>query len=324
MHASEASLARTESKSEASHWPAAIGHPVVIVCVVGSCSDDRLLSETTDAVFKQEYAGQIITMVPNGAELKRRWALHNESDRSRLLISSAATPALELDTVDVLATVLKLRPAAEFVALLRCGERPPRRWLAALLSAQHDFDADMVVGPVKALFDEPPSDWILAEGLFDRLEGGNSPVHVVPAADNLLMRVETFCMWAPRVFSDAAGPSGWIELVCRVSAAGCISIWANDAVVFDLVSKTRMSADGLVSCEFWKAYAKARAKSAGAGRVSQTVWRVRELGLLVAGAVTGPISGIDKDRLLRARLIAARVKGATAARCRGLRGRPTP
>src|SRR5579864_3827030 len=161
-------------------------------------------------------------------------------------------------------TVLKLRPAAEFIALLRCGERPPRRWLEWLLSAQHDFDADVVVGPVKAVFDEPPSDWILTEGLFDRFGPGGSPVGIVPAADNLLIRAETFRMLAPRVFSDAAGESAWIEFVCRFSARDFITIWANDAIVFDLVSKRRMSEEGLASCEFWNAYARARGKSARA------------------------------------------------------------
>ena len=315
-----------ESKDEASRRLAEVRHSaVVVVCVVGSCSDARLLCETTDAVFEQNYDGQIITVVPQGVKLKRRWALRGSSDRTRLLISSAATPAaLELDAGGILATLLKLRPTADFIALLRCGERPPRNWLASLLTAQHDFDADMVAGPVKAVFDEPPSDWILAEGIFDRFGAGSSPVDVVPATDNLLFRAETFRMLAPRVFLNAAGERGWIEFVCRVSARGFISIWANDAVVFDLVSKTRMDEESLLNCEFWKAYASARAKTVRASRASQTLWRVRALGLLMAGAVTGRMNGIAADRLLRARLIAARVKGAAAARNRGLRARPTP
>jgi hypothetical protein len=193
--------------------------------------------------------------------------------------------------------------------------------LESLLSAQHDFDADVVVGPVKAVFDEPPSDWILTEGLFDRFGARGSPVDIVPAADNLLIRAETFRMLAPCVFSDAPGEGGWVEFVCRVSARGFTSIWANDAIVFDLISKGRMSEAALANCEFWNAYARARAKSAGANRVSVTLWRGRALSLLMVGAVTGRLRSIDEDRRLRARLIAARVKGATAARGRGVRGR---
>lgn len=323
MHASEASERRTETKGGTSRWSTATRRPVVIVCVVGSCSDERLLGETADAIFEQDYAGQIITVLPEGARLKRRWAMRPDSDRKRQLIVSTATAAVELDAVGVLATVLKLRHAAEFIALLRCGEKPPRRWLESLLSAQHDFDADLVVGPVKAVFDEPPSDWILTEGLFDRFGAGGNPIDIVPAADNLLVRAETFRMLAPCAFSDAAGERGWIEFVCRVPARGFISIWANDALVFDVVSKRRMSEEGLASCEFWNAYARARAKWARASRVTEALWRGRALGLLMVGALTGRTKGIDEDRLLRARLIAARVKGAAAGRSRGVRGRPT-
>ena len=313
---SEAAEAPAEGKRSAS-TPT---RPSVVVCVVGSCSDQQLFCRTVDAVFEQDYAGQIVTMVPRGAKLKRRWALRSDADHTRLMISSAATAELELGARGILAAVPKLRPVADFIVLLRCGERPQAKWLQSLLQAQDDFDADVVAGPVKAIFDEPPLDWIVADGLFDRLGAGGSPVHFVPAADNVLIRTDTFRMLAPLVFSGStAGEGDWIEFVHRASALGLISVWANDAIVFDVVSKARMREDDLINCEFARAYARARTKSAMMNRLNETLWRVRALGVVMAGFIAARKSRGGETRALRARLIAARARGVNAARSRVLR-----
>jgi hypothetical protein len=220
-----------------------------------------------------------------------------------------------LDCNTAFAIALQLRPAVEFVALLKCGELAPAQWLSSLMKAQQEFDADLVVGSVKAVFDEAPSDWMLSGPFFDRFGIQRGPIPRIPAADNLLIRADVIRACLPRVFVPKSAPheSEWIDFAYRVEALGFTSICANDAVVFDVVPKSRMTKEWVIAGEYYKALANARAQSLyKASRLADASRRLRGCGLLVSSLVSCGWGWFDEAHLLRARLKLARAQGMMA------------
>jgi hypothetical protein len=289
--------------------------PGVVVCVSGTCSDQALVRRTAEAVIAQDYPGSVILMVLEGTATDRQW-IRQDVDRSRrVILCPRANASFELDCNTAFAIALQLRPPVEFVALLKCGELAPAQWLSSLMKAQQEFDADLVVGPVKAVFDEAPSDWMLSGRFFDRFGIQRGPIPRIPAADNLLIRADVIRSCLPRVFVPNSVPheSEWIDFAYRVEALGFASICANDAVVFDVVPKSRMTKEWVIAREYYKALANARAQSLyQASRAADASRRLRACGLLVSGLVSCGWGWFDEAGLLRARLKLARAQGMLA------------
>jgi hypothetical protein len=294
--------------------------PGVAVCVSGTCSDQALVRRTVESVIDQDYPGSIVLMVPEGTTPDRRW-IRQDADRSRrVILSPRADAAVELDCNTAFAIALELRPRLEFVALLKCGEVAPPQWLSFLMKAQQEFDADLVAGPVKAVFDEAPSDWMLSGRFFDRFGIQRGPIPRIPAADNLLIRADVIRSCLPQVFVPDPVPheSEWIDFAYRVEALGFASICANDAVVFDAVPKSRMTKEWVIAKEYDKALATTRAQSHyKASHLADTSRRLHACGLFVSGLVTGGWGLFDEARLLRARLMLARAQGMMAREISG-------
>jgi hypothetical protein len=290
-------------------------YPKIAVCVSGHCSDQQLLRRTVEAVLEQEYPGGVVLMIPEGITPDQRWARRCPDGSRSLIISPRANASFELDCNTAFAIALELQPAVEFVALISCGETAPTQWLTSLTKAQEEFDADLVIGPVKAIFDEAPSDWMLSGAFFDRFGIRRGPILRIPAADNLLIRADVIRSCLPRVFSPKPAPheSEWVDFAYRVEAIGFASVWANDAVVFEVVPKSRMNKEWIIDREYWKAFATARAQSFyQANRLAGVSRRFRAFGLLVAGFVSCGVTWFDQSSLLRARLMLAQAKGMMA------------
>lgn len=299
------------------HAPRVAKHayPRIAVCVSGPCSDPQPLRRTAEAILEQEYPGGIVLIIPEGITLDRQWA-RQSSDGSRVVVISPRSDAsFELDCNTAFAIALELQPAVAFVALLSCGETTPRRWLTSLTKAQEEYDADLVIGPVKAVFDEAPSDWILSGAFFDRFGIQRGPIPRIPGADNLLVRADVLRSCLPRVFFPEPAPheSERIDFAYRVQALGFTSVWANDAVVFDFVPKSRMNKEWVIEREYWKAFATARAQSFYQGNcLAEVSTRFRAFVLLAAGLMSCCVGWLGQSSELRARLMLAQAKGMMA------------
>jgi hypothetical protein len=309
--AKQSNVTRLPTLRPASHR----SFPAVAVCVSGMCSDQSLVRRTAEAVIDQDYPGSIVLMVPVGTVTDPRW-IRQDVDRSRrVILCPRAVDSFELDCNTAFAIALKSHPSVKFVALLKCGAGAPAQWLSLLMKAQQEFDADLVVGPVKAVFDEAPSDWMLSGPFFDRFGIQRGPIPRIPAADNLLVRADVIRSCLPRVFVPNSIPheSEWIDFAYRVQALGYTSICANDAVVFDVVPKSRMTKEWVIAREFSKASANARAQSLyQASRLAGASRRIRACGLLVSSLMSCGWGWFDETRLLRARLGLARARGMMA------------
>jgi hypothetical protein len=286
-------------------------HPRIAVCLLGPCSDRSHFRATAEAILRQDYGGDVVLLVPDGAAAENEWR-HIRRDGSRELVLSPYVDAtLALDCNEALAMALALHPPAEFLALLRCGERPPKGWLESLRRAQEEFDADLVTGPVKAVFDDRPADWMIASGFFDRLGLRRGLVARLPAPDNSMIRATAVRSLLPLVLQDPA-PHGseWTDLAFRAQALGFVAAWANDAVVFDAISRSRMNEQSLIDGGYWAAYAVARAQRVyGASRLANMLLGIRAFGLLLAGLACCAVFGRDGSRSLRGRLMLARARG---------------
>jgi len=290
-------------------------HPRIAVCISGQCSDQTLVRRTAQAVIDQEYSGSVVLIVPEGTAIDRRW-IRQGCDRSRGVMLSPRTDAsCELDCNAAFASALELQPPVEYVALLKCGEVAPAQWLSFLMKAQQEFDSDLVVGPVKAVFDDAPSDWMLSGPFFDRFGMQRGPIPRISAADNLLIRADVIRSCLPRVFFPKPVPheSEWIDFAYRTEALGFASIWANDAVVFDVVPKSNMTKEWVIAREYDKALADARAQRLyKASRLAGASRRLRACGLLVSGLAACSLAWFDEARLLKARLKLAQAQGMIA------------
>ncbi|MBV8700974.1 MAG: hypothetical protein JO052_24455 [Bradyrhizobium sp.] len=288
-----------------------LAQPRIALCLLGPCSDRSRFRDTAEAVLRQDYAGGIVLLVPDGATLETEW-MHIGTDVGRtLVVAPRADTTLALDCNAALVMALALDPPVEFLALLRCGERPSKGWLSSLWRAQEEFDADLVAGPVKAVFDDRPPDWMIAGGFLDRLGLRRGLMPRLPAVDNSLIRAAAVRSLLPLVGPNpAANDSEWIDLAFRAQRLGLIAAWANDAMVFDPIPRSRMTEQWVIDRAYSKAYAAARAQHGGrAGRTGEKLRRVRAFTLLLAGLVSCGLFRLDRFRLVQARLMLAHARG---------------
>jgi hypothetical protein len=295
--------------------PSALRSPSVAVCISGTCSDAALGRRTADALIDQDYRGSVVLMVPEGTATDRRWIRQGVEQSRGVILCPRAGSSPELDCNTAFAMALELRPSVEYVALLKFGAVAPPQWLSVIMNAQQEFDADLVVGPIKAVFDEAPSDWMLSGPFFDRFGIQRGPVPRIPAADNLLLRADVVRSCLPRIFAPRPIPheSEWTEFAYRAEALGFASICANDAVVFDVVPKSRMTKEWIISREYDKALANVRAQSFyKPSRLADAARRLRAYGLIFSSLMSWGGSRFDEGRLLRARLKLAQARAMMA------------
>jgi hypothetical protein len=295
--------------------PSAHRSPSVAVCISGTCSDAALARRTVEALIGQDYRGSVFLTIPEGTATDRQWIRQGGEQSREIILCPRAVGSSELDCNTAFAMALELRPSVEFVGLVKFGEVAPAQWLRAMMNAQQEFDADLVVGPVKAVFDEAPPDWMLSGPFFDRFGIQRGPVPRIPAADNLLIRTDVIRSCLPRVFAPRPIPyeNEWIDFAYRAEALGFASICANDAVVFDIVPKSRMTKEWIISREYDKALADVRARSLyKTTRLPDAARLLRACGLILSGLMSCGWAWFDEAGLLRARLKLAQAQAMMA------------
>jgi len=129
----------------------------------------------------------------------------------------------------------------DFVAFVDDDEVPEPRWLDELLRVQRGHGADAVAGPVLRHFDEPPPAWVLKGGFFEkRRYRTGQPLKYVDTA-NSLVRTELF---GHNPFDERLAFTGGEDthFFLRVHRAGRKMVWADGAVVQELIPSSRANA----------------------------------------------------------------------------------
>jgi glycosyltransferase involved in cell wall biosynthesis len=130
--------------------------------------------------------------------------------------------------------------SGDFIAFIDDDEFPAAGWLANLYQAAADDSVQGVLGPVVRHFDEEAPKWILAGNFYER------PFHPTGfvidwkegRTGNVLLKARILPTDAP-VFDPQYHRGGDTDFFRRMAEKGCIFIWCNEAVVYEVVPPQR-------------------------------------------------------------------------------------
>lgn len=147
----------------------------------------------------------------------------------------------------------------EFIAFVDDDELPARVWLESLLRAHRMFGADVVLGPVRPVFELTPTRFVATYRAFftqtsDAATGAAIEPHrpwrlrregacYRPLASNNALLHRTTCFVGPEPFDPDLGLTGGEDTLffTRLQRAGRKIIWCREALVHERVPKSRLT-----------------------------------------------------------------------------------
>lgn len=135
----------------------------------------------------------------------------------------------------------------DFVAFVDDDEVPEPNWLDELLRVQELYDADAVAGPVVRHFEGPPPAWVTRGGFFEKQRYSTGhPTKFVDTA-NALVRNRVL-REMDQHFDERMALSGGEDthLFLRMHKAGRTMVWADGAVVHELIPQSKANAGWLL------------------------------------------------------------------------------
>ncbi len=144
-------------------------------------------------------------------------------------------------------TALELAGEVDFYAILDDDESPDPKWLEELLVAQARYGVDLVSGPVLPVFEQPPPRWI-ETGRFYLRKRHATGTRVRPVGTNnvLIRRGVVQSLAGPFDERFALTGSSDTHLFKRLERAGCSSVWADEAIVYETIPASRANARWLL------------------------------------------------------------------------------
>jgi GT2 family glycosyltransferase len=140
---------------------------------------------------------------------------------------------------------------AELLAFIDDDCVPSPLWLAELLRVQAETGADAVAGPCEPLFEEPVPRWVERGGFFARPRFATGARLEQAFTHNVLVRTGSLARLGP-LFDEGMALSGGsdAELFRRFAARGHAIVWADGALVFEWVPRSRANARWILSRAF--------------------------------------------------------------------------
>lgn len=129
----------------------------------------------------------------------------------------------------------------DFVAFIDDDEFPAPNWLSGLFKICNAGIADGVLGPVIPFFEQDPPNWAIKGRFFER------PTHetgyrigLTDARTGNVMFRRKILHGTEAIFRAEFGTGGEdLDFFQRMMARGCVFVWCNEAVVYEVVPPTR-------------------------------------------------------------------------------------
>jgi GT2 family glycosyltransferase len=140
----------------------------------------------------------------------------------------------------------------DFIAFLDDDEVADPNWLVELLSVQRAAGADVVTGTVLPMFEEDPPAWALEGRFFERPRFATGQRITYARTSNVLIAARVFPAGDPAPFNEAMGLSGGDDthFFLRAWLQGHCIVWADEAVVHELVPASRTTTRWLLNREY--------------------------------------------------------------------------
>lgn len=199
---------------------------------------------------------------PDGEPELRVVVIDNDAEASAQAVCEDARTWLELPLeyrVEKRRGIPQARNAAlalafgrsEFVAFIDDDEVPSPQWLAELLRVQAETGADGVAGPCEPIFEDPVPRWIERGRFFERPRHATGTRIDYAFTHNALVRTQALAA-LDALFDERMALTGGSdgELFRRLADRGHPIVWADEAVVFEWVPRSRANARWILERAF--------------------------------------------------------------------------
>lgn len=140
---------------------------------------------------------------------------------------------------------------ADVLCFIDDDEWPEPTWLDELISAHVETAADVVTGPVLPVFVEPPPDWVIDGGFFERPRHGHHEQIAYATTSSVLISLDCLAeLEAP--FDPAFGLSGGEDthLFAQLREAGHRLVWCDRATVYETIPPSKVNERWLLRREY--------------------------------------------------------------------------
>ena len=201
----------------------------------------RLLDTLGDQVTEASFTHSIV-VVDNDVRQSAEGIVAAFHERSPIPVLYVVEPE---QNIAVARNRAVLEARGNLVAFIDDDETPELEWLIRLYRALTRYDADGVLGPVRAHFETEPPRWLAESGIVDRKEFSTG-AQLTRAAD---MRTGNVMLSAGMFNDDSSlfdlryGETGGedVDFFSRMLRRGRRFVWCNEAPVYETVPPHRMT-----------------------------------------------------------------------------------
>lgn len=144
-------------------------------------------------------------------------------------------------------------PSVDALAMIDDDEWPDSNWLRELLRVSTTFNADVVGGPVRRIFEKAVPGYVAGANQPDFKKLSDGLVDLIDATSNILFRMDLFRAWPAPWFDPGYALMGGEDkdLLLSFKLKGKVFAWASDAWVTEEMPASRCSMKWMIKRAYW-------------------------------------------------------------------------